>query len=171
MKLKFLILLIALSSYKAFALHPINLSVGDIVYKDGKLYLKIKFFTDDLQATVSQYCKYSVDIMNKGIDANSEKCIDRYILSKFEVYVNGSLLKWTYKRAYLREAVTYVEYEIKFNTIKSVKTLKIKNTLLFDVIAEQKNIVNVNLFGPNAIKVVKFDNEAEEHSKEIIYSN
>ncbi len=169
MKLKFIILLITFSYYNTFAIHPINLSVGELVYKDKKIYLKFKFFTDDLQATLSQYCKCNMDIINKGINTTNEKCIEQYIASKFEVSINGTILKWTYKKSYAKESVVYVEYEVKLENINSVKLLKIKNTLLFDVIAEQKNILNINFFGEDSLKILKFDNQKEEYSKEIIY--
>jgi hypothetical protein len=170
MKLKFTFILVLLIFHNSYALHPINLSVGDIVYKDKKLHLKFKFFTDDLQATISQYCKTGMDLMNKGIDGNTEKCIERYIAAKFQTSINGVPLKWVYKKAYMNESVVYVEYEAKLENPAGVKSVKITNTLLFDVIAEQKNIINLNLFGKDDIKILVFNNDASEFTKEQIYN-
>ena len=167
MKLKFTILLFLLLSYEAQAIHPITMSVGELVYKDKKMYLKFKFFTDDFEATLSQYCKSKTDLINGKINPSMEKCFQRYIASNFEFHINGSLIKWTYKGYYLKESVVYIEFETKFDNINSVKHLKVKNTLLFDVIAEQKNILNVNLLGLDKLKVLKFDNEALEYTEEV----
>jgi hypothetical protein len=170
MKLKFTFILIVLFLQKSYAVHPINLSVGDIVYKDKKLHLKFKFFTDDLQATISQFCKLDMDIINKGVDPVTAKCIERYISANFETTINGSLVKWVFKKAYLNESVVFVEYEASLKSVQSVKTVKIKNTLLFDVIAEQKNIININLYDGDDIKILRFDNNPEDYTKEIKYN-
>jgi hypothetical protein len=170
MKIKFLIILSILIFHNSYAVHPINLSVGDIVYKDKKLFLKFKFFTDDLQATVSQFCKAEMDIVNKGMDGTTEKCIERYVEAKFHTYINGNTVKWTYKKSYLSESVVYVEYEAKLEDPRTVKSIKITNTLLFDVIAEQKNIINLNLFGKDDIKILLFNNDPSEFTKEQTYN-
>src|SRR4051794_17676418 len=120
MKLKFTFVLLFLLFQQSYAIHPINLSVGDIAYKDKKLHLKFKFFTDDLQATISQFCKLDLDIINKGIEASTQKCIEKYIAAKFETYINGSSVKWIFKKAYLNESVVFVEYEARLENPKSV---------------------------------------------------
>jgi hypothetical protein len=170
MKLKFALILAVLIFHNSYALHPVNLSVGDIVYKDKKLYLKFKFFTDDLQATISQFCKAEMDMMNKGMNENTGKCIEQYIAAKFQTSVNGTPLKWVYKKAYLKESVVYVEYEAGLENPKAVKSVKITNTLLFDVIAEQKNIIHLNLFGKDDIKILLFNNGSGEYTREQIYN-
>jgi hypothetical protein len=51
-----------------------------------------------------------------------------------------------------------------------VKNIEITNTLLFDVIAEQKNIINLNLFGKDDIKILLFNNDPSEYTKEQVYN-
>jgi hypothetical protein len=60
--------------------------------------------------------------------------------------------------------------EAKLENVKAVKNIEITNTLLFDVIAEQKNIINLNLFGKDDIKILLFNNDPSEYTKEQVYN-
>lgn len=170
MKLKLIIISVVCLVQSSFVLHPLKMSVGDITYKDKALHLKFKFFTDDLESTLQQFSKGPLGLVNKGVDANSEKWIQKYVGANFSMQVNGEPLKWVYKKSYTvaeKEGVVFVEYQAKYDKVNSIELIRIKNILLFDGIPEQKNIVNINLL--NEIKVLQFENGSEEYSKEVKY--
>jgi hypothetical protein len=150
-------------------MHPLKMSVADIVYKEKKLHLKFKFFTDDFEFILGQFCKKPIDIFNKAIDTALEKNIQKYINGNFAMYTNNVLVKFVYKKSYMNESkeVVYVEYEAQPANIDKVKTVKIKDMLFFEGIPEQKNVANVNLFGE--IKVLTFNNDPEEYTRSINY--
>jgi hypothetical protein len=167
MKLKRFFYLIVVLLLSSAALHPVNMTVTNITYADKKLHMKIKFFADDLQGTLSQFCKVPMNLIEKKIEGNSEKCLQRYASAKFETSVNSVPVKWNYKNAYLSNDVIFVEYEASFPEVSKIKSVRIKNILQFEDFPEQKNIVNVNLFGDN--KVLVFDNGSGEYVKELVY--
>lgn len=156
--------------------HPLKLSVTDIAYKGKKITVKAKLFLDDFNACYSNYIKKGFDFVmyeNKEIDMPTQKKIAQYVQQNLIMYIDGKLVHLNLKRAFIDQeklftdfAVIYVEMEAKWPTPK-IKNIKVKNTLMFESIPEQKNIVNVKFWEDKAPELLQFENEEQVAFKEI----
>ncbi|MBC7389346.1 MAG: hypothetical protein H7329_09060 [Opitutaceae bacterium] len=159
-----LFLIFLFGIFNTAKLHPINMTVTDISYSEKKLRMKIKFFADDFQSSLSQSIKKPVDFVNMPLSKN-ETNIRKYIQARLNITLNEDRTVWSYKKMWLSNEVMYVEYETSLKDPEKVKFIKVKDFLLFDDFPEQKNIVNINLKGE--IKVLTFENTAEKTMKEV----
>ena len=166
MKQKILIVIFLFGIFNTAKLHPINMTVTDITYSEKKLKMKIKFFADDFQSSLSQSIKKPVDFINMPLSKN-EFNIRKYIGARFSLSINDVQPKWSYKKMWLSSEVMYIEYEASMKEPEKVKIVKVKDYFLFDDFPEQKNIVNINLNGE--IKVLTFDNISEKTFKEVSF--
>lgn len=166
MKVTSLLYLLLLCFLSSSVMHPVNMTVTDISYKEKRMHMKIKFFADDYQSTLSEFRKSPLDLINSPVGAVAKKSIQEYTAAKFAMYVNGVQVKWVLKSAYLNNDVFYVEYE-STSAFDNIKKVKIKDTFMFEGFPEQKNIANINLNGES--KVLQFDNGSDEIIKEITF--
>jgi hypothetical protein len=166
MKVRILYSLMIIIFLCSYGMHAINMTVCDITYNDKKIHMKIKFFADDLQSSLKEFCHLPMDIVNEGIGTEVEKCAQKYVGSKFLIKVNGSPLQLNYKKTYLSEDVICIEYEALCPDQSKVKTVSIKNILQFEDFPEQKNVVNLNL--KSQIKTLIFENGSDD-TKVIVY--
>lgn len=163
-----LLTLVLLVGFQSFALHPLKLSVVDITHKDKKLQVKFKLFVEDMDAVMGQYTKKPftlVKFADKEIDAVTQKQIAAYIAEKFAMKINYVPLKFTFKKAYLDQAklftdyaVVFVELETKWSLSTEIKAIEMTNSLMFEVVPEQKNMANIHL--GKIDHVFQFENEA-----------
>jgi hypothetical protein len=151
--------MVILSTQSAFVMHPVNVTVTDISWKEGKATLQFMFFTDDFESCLQENFHTDLDFVNKGIDSNGEKLIQQYIESNFAIDVNGNHEKLNFIQVWAKGEVLYVKYEAPAQKTSDVKSVKIKNTLLFSDFPEQKNIVNIHY--NEDLKILSFKNGGE----------
>ncbi len=157
-----------LIGFQSFALHPLKLSVVDVTHADKKLKVKFKLFVEDMDAVMGQYTKKPFTLIkfaDKEIDAATQKQIAAYIAGKFSMEINNVPLKFTFKKAYLDQAklftdyaVVFVELETKWSLATEIKSIKMSNGLMFEVVSEQKNMANIHI--GKVDHVFQFENEA-----------
>ena len=163
----FLLILSLLVGFQSFALHPLKLSVVDITYEDKKLKVKFKLFVEDMDAVMGQYTKKPftlVKFAEKDIDATTQKQIAAYMSEKFSIKINNMPLKFIFKKAYLDQAmlftdyaVVFVEFETKWSLSTTIKTIEMINSVMFEVVPEQKNMANIHI--GKVDQVFQFGNE------------
>ena len=81
-------------------------------------------------------------------DADQEKLdkyLSKYLSQKIEITVNGTSQKLVFIGKEYED--DYVVCYIEASDIQSIKSVKIKNTLLMDLYKEQKNMVHTNILG------------------------
>ena len=145
--------------------HNINMSVTDITLKENKLEMKIKYFADDLQGSLSSANNLPVDLVNTPIEQNESK-IKKYTDERLKIMVNNVPIKWKFKRAFLNNDVMMVEYAALFKDSQKIKSIQVKNLLMFDDFPEQKNIVNIHIHGKD--EILAFENGKDKKFKQIM---
>jgi len=177
MKNILIIVFALLISFQSFALHPLKLSVVDVTHSDKKLKVKFKLFVEDMDAVMGQYTKKPftlVKFADKDIDAVTQKQIAAYIAGKFSMEINNVPLKFTFKKAYLDQAklftdyaVVYIELETKWTLSTEIKTIRMTNSLMFEVVPEQKNMANIHI--GKIDHVFQFENEANTTTQKVSF--
>jgi hypothetical protein len=127
--------------------HPFYLSVTDIKYNDKNKSLEIacKMFTNDLEGALKKTSGKKVDILNTKDKKEVEKMLFDYINKRFTINLNGKAQTLKYIGYEKEEDVIWTYMEIE--KCERPKQLIISNSLLYDFIKEQINLVSFEMGG------------------------
>tara|TARA_B100000214_G_scaffold183581_1_gene132377 strand:+ start:290 stop:787 length:498 start_codon:yes stop_codon:yes gene_type:complete len=128
-------------SYQPTYSHAVYVSVCNIYEKNGESYFSIRAFKDDVFDALG-FNGYSYELTDK-----EEGLIVEYIKQNFIVLLDGEDKSLVLSR-FVFEGSDYTETAnlvFKLNEKMTNKKLKIKNTILFDVLEDQTNIVGVKI--------------------------
>ena len=131
--------------------HPLKLSVTRIVLnkESSRIRISIKIFTDDFGVCLESNCQKVINFSNLTTVPKDKECLLKYVQDNFNLTLNEKklFLKFTGLTLSGGEAdneAILLEYEsLPFN-IKNIKKVKIYNTLLYNNIPEQKNLIYFN---------------------------
>jgi hypothetical protein len=127
--------------------HPYYLSVTNIKYNDKNksLEVAIKMFTSDLENALKRTTKKSIDIINPKDKKEVEKILIDYVNKRLHIKLNGKdqTLKLIGYEKEDDSVWTYLEIE----KCEKPKTFVITNSLLYDFLKEQINIVEIEVAG------------------------
>ncbi len=164
---------ILLLSYSFCPVHALKISTSEILQKDKNLQIKIKLFADDLGSGLSQICKKNVPLEGASIDKQTLLALNPYIFKNFQISVNNAEVKMLFKKSLIEEdqaagtKIVWLFYEVGNVGNQKIKTMALRNTLLFDAIPEQKNISTVKLFQEENTKTILFENQNGDSIKQI----
>ncbi len=156
-------------------LHEIKISTSEIDYKNNTLQIRIKLFADDVSSALSQQTKKHVPFEGTTIDAHTLLFLNQYVQSNFVMSINGTVISYQYKKSVIEENLAaeiktvYLVYEAPYKSTSAIKSVQIKNTLLFDAIPEQKNISKITLFPNGETKLLIFENQSGDIQKSLSF--
>ena len=136
--------------------HAVYVSVCNIYQKNERSFFSMRAFKDDIFDALG-FVGYSSDLTEK-----QKSDIISYIKTNFIVYVDGRKKNLLLDR-FVFEGSDYTETANVVFTIEETlekKNLSIKNTVLFDVLEEQTNIVGVKI--NNTKKTLTFNKNKKE---------
>ncbi len=142
--------------------HAVYVSVCNVFPSDGGYVFSFRIFKDDIFDALGFMGS------SKNIKNEDEVVFIDYIKKNFFVKVDGIDLGFKVKR-FVFEGSDYTEtlnVVLESNKTQTEKTLSIKNTLLFDKIDGQMNIVSVKR--PEGRKTLTFKKTPEEKWEKII---
>lgn len=136
--------------------HAVYVSVCNIYQKNERSFFSMRAFKDDIFDALG-FVGYSSDLTEK-----QKTAIINYIKTNFIVSVDGRKKNLLLDR-FIFEGSDYTETANVVFTIEETlgeKNLSIKNTILFDVLEEQTNIVGVKV--NNTKKTLTFNKNKKE---------
>ena len=136
--------------------HAVYVSVCNIYQKNERSFFSMRAFKDDIFDALG-FVGYSSDLTEK-----QKSDIISYIKTNFIVSVDGRKKNLLLDR-FVFEGSDYTETANVVFTIEETlgkKNLSIKNTVLFDVLEEQTNIVGVKI--NNTKKTLTFNKNKKE---------
>jgi hypothetical protein len=153
---------VLISVISAFSLmHPYYLSVTELAYnaKERSFQGSVKMYVSDLETALKKISGRTVDLINSPDNENNRKLIESYLTKRLTIKVDGSLKNYTVI-GYEHEGENILAYfEIK--DCKTVKSLTIINSVLYDYIKQQINIIHVEVRGiKKSIKLVNPEKSA-----------
>ena len=137
--------------------HAVYVSVCNIYEKNNSSFFSMRMFKDDIFDAL-KLRGYSKDLTEK-----EKKSIVSYVQKNFIVSVNENIKKLNLSR-FVFEGSDYTETaNIVFVLEESMsnKNLKVQNTILFDLLEEQTNIVGVKI--NNTKKTLTFNKNKKEN--------
>ena len=137
--------------------HAVYVSVCNIYEKNNSSFFSMRMFKDDIFDAL-KLRGYSKDLTEK-----EKKSIVSYVQKNFIVSVDENIKKLNLSR-FVFEGSDYTETaNIVFVLEESMsnKNLKVQNTILFDILEEQTNIVGVKI--NNTKKTLTFNKNKKEN--------
>ena len=160
-----LIGLVVMATLMSFR-HPMHVSVTEIKVDDvdNDLEVVIHIFMDDIEkAYRANRGDNELDITEKATKPDFKEFLGQYLAKNIQLSVNGKLEEGTFL-GYEEEGDGIWCY-IEVLKVKRVKTLTVKNTLLFDTYDDQTNLVHVEYH--DDIQSAKLDGRKLESTFEI----
>jgi len=132
---------------KGVAAHPIFMSVIEIEHnaKDKTLEISCKIFTDDLEKTLRQTYKGSVDLINPKDKAAMNSAVNEYIQKHFSLMVNGKKVSLQFI-GYEQKEEAIMSY-LQVDNINSVNKIDITDNILYEYKKEQLQIIHAMVDG------------------------
>jgi len=140
------VLLILLSSpvslfSNAFPKHDFYLSICEIIYKEdkGMLEISFRFFSDDFEKAIANY-NNTATFTKSGIKAKkSDEHIYKYLKEHFLIFDSkNQIIDYKFIGWEIEKELCWCYVEAKS---KGFNQLKLKNNLLTEMFARQKNLV------------------------------
>lgn len=136
--------LIAFLALALSAFHPFYLGVTHFKHnsKTKALETSVKLFTNDFETSLKKLNNNAtVDLINGSNKEELNKLINTYLQQHLSIKVNSKAINFDYIGFEIEKEVTWVYIEYK--KVKSIKTLDVENTLLYDSFDKQTNIIRL----------------------------
>jgi hypothetical protein len=129
------------------SIHKYYVSITKIEYVKEQQSIQIitRIFIDDFERLLKERYNEKIVLSVNKEEAEIDNYIKKYLLSRLEINVNGkeSVIKFI-GREYDDDVVQcYLEIE----NVESIKSFSVKNTVLYDMFSDQKNIVRTHING------------------------
>lgn len=149
MKIKNLLVLIAVLPFFAFGFHKYYVSLTEVEYveKEESIQIILSIFIDDLEKTLNKNNNKTLALASNREVENIDDYYIKYLQENLTFKANNQLQNFKYIGKKYEQDV--VRFYLEIINIKTLNTLEISNTVLFRDFPEQQNIVK--------IKVAKFN--------------
>lgn len=141
------ILISIITFFIASLIHPFHVSVCEIEHDPETKALQIsqRVFLDDLEETLNHVYNIQIDIVKPENRVFRDSLVQNYIMKHLIVTIDGKHRKRSYLGHEIEKDVLwcYIEYY----GVKKIKTLRITNTVFFELYDDQNTILQVEING------------------------
>lgn len=131
--------------------HDVHLTYGRLVVEGRTLTLRLRLFRDDLTQALGRSGGAPVAL---ATGARGDSLFTRYVNDRLHVVADGHRLTGVVVASGADELMWW--YEVRFDARAAVRTLRLRNGVLFDLFADQRNIVKVVQFPSERQYVLSF---------------
>ncbi|MBK8956201.1 MAG: hypothetical protein IPM34_11695 [Saprospiraceae bacterium] len=123
--------------------HPFYLGLSEIRYhpENKQLEISIKLFTDDFEKCLSSHSRKNIRLFAPDNGPEVDTAISQYVDTHFQIYKGRTKLQLQYVGYEKSEEATWSYFEIPLTSLP--ENLEIKNSLLYDCITGQSNILHL----------------------------
>jgi hypothetical protein len=127
--------------------HPFYLSVCDLKYNSSskKLEGTVKLFTNDLEDALRRLENRPVDLINSKNKVEALALLSKYLKNRLKLKEKDKSIPYTLLGYEIEEESIWVYIET--SDCSSPKSIQIENSILYDFLKEQMNIMNLEIAG------------------------
>lgn len=127
--------------------HPFYLSVTNLKYNANEKALQgsVKLFINDIEDALKRTQNHTVDLINPKDTLKTQLILEDYLKKRLSLSLNNEQKNFQVL-GFEREQEAIWIY-IEFKDCKFPKTLTLKNSLLYDFIKGQSNIIHIEVNG------------------------
>lgn len=125
--------------------HEYYVSVTNIEHAKEQESVQIisQVFIDDFERLIRERYDETITLAEDDESELVDEYMKRYLEDKLKISINGKAYKFNFIGKEYKEDITYCYLEIE--NIKDIKSIKVVNRILFDILPEQQNIVRLKL--------------------------
>lgn len=127
--------------------HPIYMSVTDLKYNamEKSIQGSVKLFINDAEAALKKVNAKSIDLINSTDKEDTKKILDNYLKKRLILKMNKELKSFDVLGYEIEEEAVWIY--IEFKKCATPKKIEIENTLLYEHLKTQTNIVHFDVNG------------------------
>ncbi len=139
-----------------FQLHGFFVSVTDINFnaKSQSVEICSRIFTDDLEKAYRAKNNKMIDFSETTYKAEADKFLTTYLHENLKISINNKPEALYYLGYEINEDAVWIYFQIK--AVSAIKSMHVTNTILYDMIDTQSNMMQVTV-GSNK-QITKLDN-------------
>lgn len=125
--------------------HPFYLGVVDLKFnsKEQTIQGSVKLFTNDLESALKKLHKKPIDLINVSDKETVSKILFSYLKERLKFKINGKSLN--YKLIGFEHEEEAIWMYIECDKSELPKKIEIENSLLYDYLKDQMNIVHIEV--------------------------
>ena len=142
---KYMFLLMLAISLSSMAVHKYYVAVFQMEYVPQKKVVQMtsRVFVDDLEAAFTKKYAKKFNLGSSKELAESNAYIKKYFSENIDVKINGKSQPLTFLGKEMEGDVILCYYTLPAD--KSITSIEVKNTLLFEAFPAQQNIIHTNI--------------------------
>lgn len=127
--------------------HPFYLSVCDLKFNpvSQKIEGTLKVFTNDLEDALKRLGNKTIDLIHSKNKKEDLLILNQYLIKRLSLFSNDKGLSYQLLGYETEEESTWIYFETSFCSLP--KNLKVENSLLYDFLKEQMNLINLEVEG------------------------
>ena len=139
--------------------HEYYVSVTNIEYVNEQKSLQIisQIFIDDFEKLLQERYDETITLAPDNNKTNIEKYMERYLEDKLKLEINSNPVSFKFIGKAYRDDIAYCYLEVE--DVSTLKSITVKNQILFDVFPEQQNILRIKGLGKNKSFLLFPDND------------
>lgn len=140
LKLSLLVLVTVIMT--SFTAHKFYVSITKVEHsvENESVQIISTLFIDDIEDVLQQRYDTSLLLGPEGETARERELIEKYVLLKLKIEINGTPAKLDYLGHEYESDVVKIYIEIQ--DVSEVKSISVENKLLMEVFEEQQNIIH-----------------------------
>jgi hypothetical protein len=111
----------------------------------GNFEVTLKIFTDDFERTLNEEKSEDIILKSGVLESDISYAIESYVRENFKIWVDDRPITWRFVGAEIENDLSYVYFE--FVQMENFKELKIENSILFDQLEQQSNVIDIEYKG------------------------
>ena len=142
--------------------HPFYLSVTELKFNaaEQRIQGSVKIFVNDLEASLKTIHKKPVDLINIKDTLTTQRILQNYLSSHLSIQVNGKFIDYQ-QIGFEREQETIWLF-IESSVCETPKKVSIQNSILYDQLPQQMNIVHFEVLDQTKSSKLNFPDRALE---------
>ncbi|MEO6904289.1 MAG: DUF6702 family protein [Bacteroidia bacterium] len=122
--------------------HPFYFSLSEIKINvpQKRMEISCKLFTDDLENALDQLNKHKIDLATSTKDNKVNAVLYSYLSERFKIWINGKPIILKFVGFEVENEVTWCYLETDVD-IKPTNKMNLMNSLLYDFLPDQTNLV------------------------------
>jgi len=130
--------------------HPLHMSFTNVEYNESEQIWEgsVKLFKDDFADEMLRLYGEKLDLEGEKEDSVHAECFDLFISEYLEISINEDVIDqetWKYEGRRLNFEAIWLNYSFTYSEVP--KIVKLRNTLMFSLFNDQKNLVIFNYKG------------------------
>ena len=151
------------SFYNTTADHPYHMGAVEVEYNDAEQRIEIscKLFVDDVERVIAQEMQKNIALKLDENRATANPAVASYLLKNLKVYINNTMVPLSFLGYEVESDAVYIYVE--GNQAPKPGSIKVENTLLYDLFKDQLHIVHIICEGKRYSDQISYPEKVVEH--------